>query len=109
MSSTIARSAAAAALAAAVSLTPVPAGAIVSYGASIGAPLYSYPEPSPYPVRTYATTSFYATPFGTYPRLPRTVDRTYVVWCMAGFRGASAASIVTLGYGGSYYTCMSPY
>ena len=108
MSSTIARSAAAA-VAAAVSLAPVPTGAIVSYGASIGAPLYSYPAPSPYPVRTYATTSFYATPFGTYPRLRRTVDPTYGVWCVGGFRAAGAASIVMLGYDGSYYTCVSPY
>ena len=107
MLSTIAKSAALVTLAAATFMTPAPAGAIVSYGASIGAPLYSYPEPPRYRVTTFAYApfygSFYETPFGTWPQ---PVTAPYAAWCGADL-GGRVVSIVTLGYDGGYHSCTS--
>jgi hypothetical protein len=105
MSAKLARSGAVAALAAAIlSATPLPAAAIVSYGASIGAPLYMNPTTATRPfVWRYALTPLFYAPTIIEPA------SAHVAWCMARYRSYDVVTGTYRRFDGERRACVSPY
>jgi hypothetical protein len=92
------------AVAVGTALSPGSAGAVISYGASVGAPLYDpFYRLRPSPPETYGTYS-YAPVIA-----PTTSVTPHTAWCMGRFRSYNAATDMYIGFDGRFHRCNAPF